>query len=70
MGIQVLPPDVNVSGAGFSVDDHSIRFGLAGIKSVGDAAIENILEARKKGGSFESLTDFCQRVNSNGLNKR
>ncbi len=70
MGIQVLPPDVNVSGAGFSVDGHSIRFGLAGIKSVGDAAIENILEARKKGGVFESLTDFCQRVNSNGLNKR
>ena len=70
MGIQVLPPDVNVSGAGFSVDGHSIRFGLAGIKSVGDAAIENILEARKKGGAFESLTDFCQRVNSNGLNKR
>ncbi|MGL5207444.1 MAG: DNA polymerase III subunit alpha, partial [Acidaminococcaceae bacterium] len=70
MGIQVLPPDVNVSGAGFSVDGRSIRFGLAGIKSVGDAAIENILEARKKGGAFDSLTDFCQRVNSNGLNKR
>ena len=70
MGIQVLPPDVNISGAGFSVDGHSIRFGLAGIKSVGDAAIENILEARKKGGTFDSLTDFCQRVSSNGLNKR
>lgn len=70
MGIQVLPPDVNISGAGFSVDGHSIRFGLAGIKSVGDAAIENILAARKKGGTFDSLTDFCQRVSSNGLNKR
>lgn len=70
MGIQVLPPDVNISGAGFSVDGQAIRFGLAGIKSVGDAAIEGILEARRKGGIFQSLTDFCQRVSSSGLNKR
>ena len=70
MNIQVLPPDVNVSGAGFSVDGKAIRFGLAGIKSVGEAAIESILAARQKGGPFTSLTDFCQRVNGSGLNKR
>ncbi|HIU63725.1 MAG TPA: DNA polymerase III subunit alpha, partial [Candidatus Avacidaminococcus intestinavium] len=70
MGIQVLPPDINISQSGFSVDGKAIRFGLAGIKSVGDAAIENILAAREKEGAFDSLTDFCERVDAGRINKR
>ena len=70
-GIKVLPPDVNVSGHDFTVDkDKAIRFGLAGIKSTGDAAVTEIINARNEGGPFTSLTDFCCRVNMRVVNKR
>lgn len=70
MGIKVLPPDVNVSEAGFSVDGNIIRFGLSGIKSVGDNAVESILKARNLFGEFSSLVDFCQKVTTGNVNKR
>ncbi|MEG1158858.1 MAG: DNA polymerase III subunit alpha [Acidaminococcaceae bacterium] len=70
MGIQVLPPDINISGSGFSVDGQVIRFGLAGIKNVGEAAIKSVLDARQDKGPFKSLIDFCQRVDTRATNKR
>lgn len=70
-GIKVLAPDVNVSGHDFTVDkDKSIRFGLAGIKSTGDAAVNEIIRARNEGGPYTNLTDFCCRVNMRVVNKR
>ena len=60
--IKVLPPDVNKSGAHFTVSDGCIRFGLAAVKNIGEAAIESIVETRTREGRFESLYDFCERV--------
>ncbi len=70
MGIEVLPPDVNESLLDFSVVDEKIRFGLAAIKGVGAGVIEVILEERRKGGPFESIFDFCGRVDLDRINKR
>ncbi|MEN6413234.1 MAG: DNA polymerase III subunit alpha [Veillonellales bacterium] len=70
MEIPVLPPDINASKASFSVDGDAIRFGLAGVKNVGDNAIENIIEARSKADKFSSLVDFCTRVDMRVVNKR
>jgi DNA polymerase III subunit alpha len=69
-GIVVLPPDVNLSQLDFAVVEDKIRFGLAAIKNVGAGAIESILEAKKKGGEFQSLIDFCQRVDLRRVNRR
>jgi len=69
-GIAVLPPDINASGRAFSVDHAAIRFGLAGVKNAGDNALESIIAARKKGGNFTSLVDFCSRVDMRLVNKR
>ncbi len=70
-GINILPPDVNESGHDFTVhQNNSIRFGLAGVKSTGDAAVDAIIEARDEGGAFKSLMDFCCRVNMRIVNKR
>ena len=68
--IAVLPPDINASGRAFSVDRGAIRFGLAGVKNAGDNALESIITARKKGGDFTSLVDFCSRVDMRLVNKR
>jgi len=70
MNITVLPPDVNESEKGFSVKDKKIRFGLWGVKNVGEAAVEAIVEARKEGGRFENFADFVSRVNLKNLNRR
>ncbi|MCS7281508.1 MAG: DNA polymerase III subunit alpha [Desulfobacterota bacterium] len=69
-GIKVLPPDINESDRSFTVKDGMIRYGLEGIKNVGDAAIENILETRKKVGRFESLMQFLAIVDSRKVNKK
>ena len=71
MGIKILPPDVNESGKEFSpVKGNAIRFGMAGIKSVGEQAIDAIIKARESGGRFTSILDFCRRVPSRLINKR
>ncbi|MBI4125150.1 MAG: DNA polymerase III subunit alpha, partial [Deltaproteobacteria bacterium] len=71
LGIVVLPPDVNESDFAFTVvGDKKIRFGLGGVKNVGEAAIEQIIASRKGGGAFYSLFDFCERVDSRKANKR
>ncbi len=70
MGIEVLPPDVNESRLDFSVSDGKIRFGLAAIKGVGGGVVESIIQTRDEGGPFESLYDFCGRVDHGSINKR
>ena len=70
MGIQVVPPDVNVSAVQFSVAGDTVRFGLAAIKNVGEAAMQSILKARSGEGSFQTLEDFCARVDLRLVNRR
>jgi DNA polymerase III subunit alpha len=70
MGIQILPPDVNLSDHEFVVVDGNIRFGLDAVKGVGYAAVEAIKAARDAGGPFQSLWDFCARVDPRAVNKR
>jgi len=70
MGLEVQPPDVNVSAVQFSVAGETIRFGLAAIKNVGEAAMESILRTRQADGRFQSLEDFCVRVDLRLVNRR
>jgi DNA polymerase-3 subunit alpha len=69
-GIPVLPPDVNSSGADFTAVEEGIRFGLAGVRNVGEGVVAAIVEERRTGGRFTSLQDFCLRVDPKALNKR
>ena len=68
--INLIPPDVNSSRREFTVDDNDICFGLVAVKGVGDNAIDAIVDAREQGGSFRSLQDFCERVDTKQVNKR
>jgi DNA polymerase-3 subunit alpha len=61
-GIEVLPPDVNESEHAFTVVEGGIRFGLQAIKGIGESPVNAIIEARKDGGRFSSIFDFCERV--------
>jgi DNA polymerase-3 subunit alpha len=70
MGLRVQPPDVNVSQVRFSVAGDTIRFGLAAIKNVGEAAMESILRTRAEAGVFTTLEDFCARVDLRLVNRR
>ncbi|HNR65961.1 MAG TPA: DNA polymerase III subunit alpha, partial [Atribacterota bacterium] len=71
MGLKILPPDINESLIDFTVVDRkTIRFGLAAVKNVGRAAVENIIMERKKNGPFSSLIDFCHRVDLKTMNRR
>ena len=71
MGIQVLGPDVNESILKFSVDKQkNIRFGMGAIKGVGESAVQNIIEERKKNGPYKDLFDFVERVNLSSCNKK
>lgn len=70
MELEILPPDINASMANFSVDHEAIRFGLAAVRNVGDAAIASIVEARQADGMFKSLLDFCKRIDTSTINKR
>jgi DNA polymerase-3 subunit alpha len=70
MGIEILPPDVNVSDHDFVVFEGNIRFGLDAVKGVGYAAVEAIKGARDEGGSFSSIWDFCARVDCRTVNKK
>lgn len=69
MGLSIYPPDVNLSMASFTPEGDGIRFGMLSIKNIGIGAIEKIIESRKTG-KYLSLVDFCQRVNSQLVNKR
>jgi len=70
MKLEVLPPDVNASGVRFTVEKGNIRFGMAAIKNVGEIAVKNIIEVRDKAGKFQSLADFCDRVDSRVVNRK
>ena len=70
MGIEILPPDVNLSDHEFMVVEGNIRFGLDAVKGVGYAAVEAIKQAREEDGDFTSLWDFCERVDGRTVNKR
>lgn len=71
MGIQVLGPDVNESILKFSVDKNkNIRFGLGAIKGVGEAAVQNIIEERKKNGPYKTIFEFVERVSLTACNKK
>ncbi|HUI07838.1 MAG TPA: DNA polymerase III subunit alpha [Verrucomicrobiae bacterium] len=70
MGIEVLPPDVNESGVRFTVYRGKIRFGLAGIKNVGEIAVQNVIDVRHAGGRFKSFAEFCERVDSRVVNRK
>ena len=69
MGIQILPPNVNLSERAFSVHEGKILFGLGAVKGLGDAAIEAICSARQDC-DFTSLFDFCLRIDTRKVNKR
>ena len=69
-GINVIPPDVNKSGAKFTVSDGSIVFGLGAVKNVGGGVVEEIVSERSRNGEFVSFTDFCTRTSGKKVNKR
>jgi DNA polymerase III subunit alpha len=69
MGIDVVPPDINHSNFDFSVADGKIYFGLSAIKGCGGSAGESIEAARKKDGPFQSIFEFCERVDPTECNR-
>ncbi|MGI9088253.1 MAG: DNA polymerase III subunit alpha [Chthoniobacterales bacterium] len=71
MGIPILPPDVNRSSLKFTPENGaSIRYGLAAIKNVGQGAMEAAIREREHGGEFNSLEDFCRRLDSRIANRK
>jgi len=70
MGIKILPPDINHGYSSFSVDNGSIRYGLAAIKSIGRPVIKEIVAERKANGEFKNLKDFIERMSGKDINKR
>ena len=71
MGIPVLGPDINESMRQFSANEKGdIRFGLAGIKGVGEAAVESIITERERGGNYKDIYDFIERVNFSVVNRK
>lgn len=69
MNIEVAPPDVNESGADFTVVGDRVRFGLAAVKGVGERAVEAITQARDAVGRFDSLFHFCEHVDLAAVNR-
>lgn len=71
MGLSVLAPDVNESYNDFTVNSHGqIRFGMAAIKGVGEAAVEKIIEEREKNGPYKDVYDFFERIDYKSVNKK
>lgn len=70
MGIPVLPPDVNESGLRFTPVQRSIRYGLAGIKGVGEGAVEAIRREHQANGPYAGLVDFCERTTGGEVNRK
>lgn len=71
MGLTVLGPDINESQKGFAVNKKGeIRFGFSGMKGVGEAAFENIIEEREKHGTFSSIYNLIKRINQRTVNKK
>ena len=70
MGIDLLPPDVNRSQEGFTIEGRGVRYGLGAIKNVGSASVQAVLQARARVGRFRDLFHFCEEVERAHLNKR
>lgn len=70
IGVRVLPPDVNISGEGFTVNGEEIRFGLLAIKNIGRGFIHELITEREANGKFQNFTDFCERMYGKDMNKR
>lgn len=70
MDIKILPPDINDGFSTFTVSGNSIRYSLSAIKGVGKSVIDAIVEERRIGGKFDSLTDFATRLSGKEVNKR
>jgi DNA polymerase-3 subunit alpha len=70
MGLEVLPPDVNESQVDFLAIGSSVRMGLAAIRNVGRSAVKAIVRAREEHGPFETLFDFCERIDLRAVNRR
>lgn len=68
--IDILPPDINHSEYDFTPVGNNIIFGLGAVRNLGEGAILSILEARREGGEFTSLADFCDRINLQTINSR
>lgn len=70
MGIQILPPDVNIGEAAFNVDGENIRYGLSAIKGIGRPVIEALVKEREINGKYRGLKDFASRLSGKEVNKR
>ncbi len=74
MGVTILPPDINRSHLEFApeetIDGEAVRYGLAGIKNVGEGAMMQVIEERRTGGDFSGIEDFCGRLDSRAVNKK
>jgi DNA polymerase-3 subunit alpha len=70
MGLEVLPPDVNLSTKEFTVEKGKIVFGLLGIKNVGSGAVDAVIAERERNGPFASITDFFDRIDSHEVNRK
>jgi DNA polymerase-3 subunit alpha len=71
MGVQVLGPDINESDMAFAANKKGvIRFGMAGVKGVGEKAVESIIEERNERGPYTSVYDFAQRSNTRSVNRK
>jgi DNA polymerase-3 subunit alpha len=69
MGVEVVPPNVNTSDSDFAVVEGRIPFGLSAIKACGSGAADAIVAARKSGGPFHSMFEFCERVDPSACNR-
>ena len=70
MGIEVLPPDINISEKAFTVDNGKIVYGIGGINGVGEIVVEHIQSVREQKGKFKSFIDFLQKVDLRICNNR
>ena len=70
MGIKLLPPNINESGAMFTVSGNDLRYGLVAVKNIGRAFIAEVAAEREKNGPFTDFEEFCRRMHGSGLNRR
>ena len=70
LGISILPPDINVGEASFSVDGGAIRYGLTAIKGLGRPVIDEVVKERGRGGNYKGIKDLAARLTNKEINKR
>jgi DNA polymerase III subunit alpha len=70
MGIEVLAPNINASGADFTVENGAVRYALGAVRNVGHAAMEHIVAEREAHGVFKDIFDFAERLDPKAVNRR